>query len=62
MNELDRGHQVVKDSMHRGAEGFGDSSMSIAKTSWKMQVIFDPPVTDAWIEGDAISTLVAIAY
>ena len=51
VKELDVGHQVVKDSMHRGAEGFGNSMMSVARTSWKMEVVFDPPVRDAWLEG-----------
>lgn len=51
VNELDRGHDVVRDSMHRRAEGFGDSITSIVKTSWKMGVLFDLSVRDAWIEG-----------
>ena len=60
VSDLDRGHQVIKDSMHRRAEGFGDSWMSVAKTSWKMQVVFDPPVADAWIGGNARSLVVGI--
>jgi alpha-1,2-glucosyltransferase len=51
VNELDKGHQVIKDSMLRRSEGFGDSMASVARTSWKMEVIFDPSVRDAWIEG-----------
>ena len=51
VNELDRGHLVVKDSMHRRAEGFGDSMVSVVRSSWKMEVIFDPTVRDGWIEG-----------
>ena len=58
INELDRGHQVVKDSMYRRAEGFGDSFMSVARTSWKMEVVFDPPVRDAWLEGNFVSKVV----
>lgn len=49
--ELDRGHRVVKDSMYRKAQGFGDTMFSVAKTSWKMEVIYDPPIRDAWFEG-----------
>lgn len=49
--ELDQGHRVVKQSMYKRAEGFGDSTWSVAKTSWKMNVIYDPPVRDAFIEG-----------
>ena len=55
INELDRGHPVVKDSMHRRAEGFGDSMLSIARTSFKMEVVYDLPVRDAWLEGAAFS-------
>ncbi|TKA64461.1 hypothetical protein B0A55_10394 [Friedmanniomyces simplex] len=50
VRELDRGHPAVRGSMHRKTEGFGDSVYSIAKTSWKMGVIYDPPVRDAWID------------
>lgn len=49
--ELDRGHRVARESMYRRAQGFGDSTMSVAKTSWKMDVLYDPPVRDAFIEG-----------
>lgn len=51
VQELDRGHEAVKHSMKRGVEGFGDSLLSIAKTSWKMEVIYDPSLRDAWFEG-----------
>ena len=51
VNEVDRGHQVIKDSMLRRSEGFGDSLASVVRTSWKMEVVFDPSVRDAWIEG-----------
>lgn len=49
--ELDQGHRVVKESMYRRAEGFGDSTLSVAKTSWKMEVVYDPPIRDAFFEG-----------
>ncbi|GIZ44523.1 hypothetical protein CKM354_000771900 [Cercospora kikuchii] len=58
--ELDQGHRVVKQSMYKRAEGFGDSTWSVAKTSWKMNVIYDPPVRDAFIE-DYIRAIVSIA-
>lgn len=51
MVELDQGHSVIKQSMYRRAEGFGDSTWSVAKTSWKMSVLYDPPIRDAYIEG-----------
>lgn len=51
IGELDRGHRVVKESMYRRAAGFGDTTNSIVKTSWKMNVIHDPPVRDAYFEG-----------
>ncbi|EMF08435.1 glycosyltransferase family 59 protein [Sphaerulina musiva SO2202] len=57
--ELDQGLSVVKQSMYRRAEGFGDSTWSVAKTSWKMSVLYDPPVGDAYIE-DYIRTVVSI--
>lgn len=53
--ELDQGHRVVKESMYRRAEGFGDSTLSVAKTTWKMGVIYDPPVRDAFFEGQSSS-------
>lgn len=49
--ELDKGHRVVKESMYRRAAGFGDNIVSVARTSWKMEVIYDPPIRDAWFEG-----------
>ncbi|KAF2161619.1 glycosyltransferase family 59 protein [Zasmidium cellare ATCC 36951] len=57
--ELDRGHRVVKESMYRKAAGFGDNIISVAKTSWKMEVIYDPPIRDAWFE-DFFRTIVSI--
>ena len=54
VSELDRGHRVVKNSMYRRTEGFGDTVLSVARTSWKMEVVFDPSVRDAWIEGEVI--------
>lgn len=51
VNGLDRGHEVVKDSMHRRTEGFGDTIMSVIRTSFKMEVVFEPSVKDAWLEG-----------
>ncbi|SMR61000.1 unnamed protein product [Zymoseptoria tritici ST99CH_1E4] len=58
--ELDQGHKVVKESMYRRAEGFGDSMMSLARTSWKMGVVYDPPVRDAFFE-DYIRTLLSLS-
>ena len=60
VNELDRGHQVVKESMHRRVEGFGDSIWSVAKTSWKMDVVFDPSVRAVWLEGLIFSLSLAL--
>lgn len=51
VDHLDKGHNVVKYSIYRRVEGFGDSVVSLAKTAWKMEVIYDPSVRDAWIEG-----------
>lgn len=51
LREVDQGHQVVKGSMYRKVEGFGDTFQSVAKTSWKMEVLYDPPVRDASFEG-----------
>ena len=48
---LDKGHHVVKESMHKRTEGFGESITSIARTSWKMDVVYMPLVGDAWLEG-----------
>jgi alpha-1,2-glucosyltransferase len=55
VNQLDRGHQAVQDSMQRHVEGFGDSLISVAKTSWKMNTVFNPPAKDAWLEGNLIT-------
>ncbi|CAK4009676.1 glycosyltransferase family 59 [Lecanosticta acicola] len=57
--ELDRGLRVVRESMYRRAQGFGDSTLSVAKTSWKMDVLYDPPVRDAFFE-DYIRTIVSL--
>lgn len=51
VQHLDRGHEVVKDSMYRRIEGFSDTLISLARTSWKMEVIYNPSVRDAWMEG-----------
>ncbi|OQN96852.1 hypothetical protein B0A48_17406 [Cryoendolithus antarcticus] len=50
VRELDRGHAVVKDSMYRGVAGFGDGWLSIARTSWKMEVLYVPPVQNCSLE------------
>jgi alpha-1,2-glucosyltransferase len=55
---LDQGHEVVKKSMYRRAEGFGDSIGSIAKTSYKMSVVYDPLVRDAFIEGKSAGPVI----
>lgn len=52
IDQLDRGHPAVQDSMQRRVQGFGDSISSVAKTSWKMNTVFNPPAKDAWIEGE----------
>lgn len=54
VHHIDRGHSVVKESMYRRVEGFSDSWLSVAKTSWKMEVVYDPSVRDAWLEGTTI--------
>lgn len=51
LRELDQGHEVIKDSMYNRASGFGDSLTSVARTTWKMEVLYDPPVRDASLEG-----------
>jgi alpha-1,2-glucosyltransferase len=51
VQELDRGHEAVKNSMLRQAEGFGDSFMSVARTSWKLDVVYDARVKDSSVEG-----------
>lgn len=60
--ELDQGHRVVKESMYRRAEGFGDSTLSVAKTSWKMEVIYDPPIRDAFFEGEICCDVAITPY
>lgn len=55
VNQIDLGQSVVKDSMQRRAEGFGDSVLSVARTSYKMQVVYDLPIRDAWIEGEGLT-------
>ncbi|KAK1057176.1 glucosyltransferase [Friedmanniomyces endolithicus] len=60
VKELDRGHEAIRNSMHRRSQGFGDSLYSIAKTSWKMAVIYDPPVRDAQVN-DYLLTIISIA-
>ncbi|EMC97731.1 glycosyltransferase family 59 protein [Baudoinia panamericana UAMH 10762] len=59
VQQLDRGHQAVKDSMYCRTEGFGDNIYSIAKTSWKLEVVYDPPMKDAEMD-DFVKTLVSI--
>lgn len=49
--ELDQGHEVIKESMFNRSKGFGDTYFNVAKTSWKMEVLYDPPVRDASAEG-----------
>ncbi|KAK3673711.1 glucosyltransferase [Recurvomyces mirabilis] len=44
IRQLDRGHDAVRNSMYRGVAGFGDSWYSIMKTSYKMQVVYDPAI------------------
>lgn len=60
VDALGRGHPVVKDSMHSGVEGFGDTFYSVAKTSWKMDVVYDRAVGEASIEG--IQTCLPYGY
>lgn len=59
IQHLDRGHDAVKQSMSQGTEGFGNSWFAIAKTSWKMEAIHDPPVQGCWVDGkfDYLSVL-----
>ncbi|KAK6435303.1 glucosyltransferase [Oleoguttula sp. CCFEE 5521] len=57
--ELDRGHAVVKDSMYRQVAGFGDSWNGVARTSWKMEVLYDPPVQNSSLE-DYLKCLVSL--
>ncbi|KAK5127625.1 hypothetical protein LTR85_006966 [Meristemomyces frigidus] len=55
VQEIDNGHAAVKDSIHRGVQGFGDGVFSVAKTSWKMNVVYDPPVRDASVDAFILS-------
>lgn len=52
VRELDKGHRVIRDSMHGHTEGFGDSIVAVARTSWKMEVVHNPIVHDACFEGE----------
>lgn len=54
VQQLDRGHTAPRSSMLRRVEGFGDSIYSVAKTSYRMEVLFDVPVRDASINGEVI--------
>lgn len=51
VREVDRGHAVIRQSMYRRAEGFGDSLTSVIKTSWKHNVVYAPPVRQASLGG-----------
>jgi alpha-1,2-glucosyltransferase len=51
LRELDQGHELVKESMYNKSKGFGDTMANVARTSWKMDVLYDPPVRDASMEG-----------
>lgn len=61
VRELDHGHDAVKQSMVRRSEGFGDTLYSVAKTSWKMNIVYDAPVADAWLEG-TFSFVVSLCF
>ena len=52
LRELDQGHELVKESMYNKSKGFGDTMSNVARTSWKMDVLYDPPVRDASMEGE----------
>jgi alpha-1,2-glucosyltransferase len=51
LRELDQGHELVKESMYNKSKGFGDTMGSVFKTTWRMEVLYDPPVRDASMEG-----------
>ncbi|KAI7335530.1 hypothetical protein KC315_g3172 [Hortaea werneckii] len=53
VQHLDKGQEAVRSSMHRGVDGFGDSLYSVAKTAWKFEIIYDPPVEESWIDAYA---------
>ncbi len=54
VSQLDRGHEAVRDSMQRHSEGFGDSLLSVAKSSWKFEAVYDASVKDCSIGGMSI--------
>lgn len=58
LRELDQGHELVKESMYNKSKGFGDTMANVFKTSWKMDVLYDPPVRDASMEGRSHAPLV----
>ncbi|KAK5171057.1 glucosyltransferase [Saxophila tyrrhenica] len=62
VNELDRAHDAVKNSMYRREEGFGDTWTSIVRTSWKMSAVYDPAVRNASISGTNLPSLQALQY
>jgi alpha-1,2-glucosyltransferase len=37
--------------MYNKSKGFGDTMGSVFKTTWRMEVLYDPPVRDASMEG-----------
>ena len=51
VQHINHGHEAVRDSLHRGVEGFGDTLYNVAKTSWKMEVVYDRSVSDASLIG-----------
>lgn len=53
VHRLDQSHQVVKESMYQGSEGFGDSIFSILKASWRFEAVYDPPVSNAYLNGQS---------
>lgn len=58
LRELDQGHELVKESMYNKSKGFGDTLGSVFKTTWRMEVLYDPPVRDASMEGmSCVSTV-----
>ena len=59
VHHIDKGHSVVKESMYRRVEGFSDSFVSVARTSWKMEVVYDPSVRDAWLEGSPLTLVIS---
>ncbi|KAI6865037.1 hypothetical protein KC338_g5049 [Hortaea werneckii] len=60
VQHLDKGQEAVRGSMHRGVDGFGDSIYSVARTAWKFEIIYDPPVEESWIDAYA-NCIVSIA-